>query len=324
MKTFMNVEDLGDLQKALLEAEEIKKDRFKYQNLGKNKTLMMVFFNNSLRTRLSTQKAAMNLGMNVIVLDVNAGAWKLEPERGVIMDGDKSEHLLEAIPVMGCYCDLIGVRSFAGLTDREYDYAETVINQFIKYSGRPVFAMESATVHPLQAFADLITIKENFVPTDEKKRPKVVLSWAPHCRALPQAVPNSFAEWMNAADVDFVVTHPEGYELDPKFVGNARVEYDQMKALEGADFVYAKNWSCPGVSNPADYGKIISKDMSWTIDAAHMAVTDDGKFMHCLPVRRGLIVTDDVIESKNSLVIPEAANREISATVVIKRMLESL
>ena len=324
MKTFMNVQDLGDLQKALVEAEEIKKDRFKYQNLGKNKTLMMVFFNNSLRTRLSTQKAAMNLGMNVIVLDVNAGAWKLETERGVIMDGDKSEHLLEAIPVMGCYCDLIGVRSFAGLTDREYDYAETVINQFIKYSGRPVFAMESATVHPLQAFADLITIKENFVPTDEKKRPKVVLTWAPHCRALPQAVPNSFAEWMNAADVDFVVTHPEGYELDPKFVGNARVEYDQMKALEGADFVYAKNWSCPGVSNPDDYGKIISKDMSWTIDAAHMAVTDDGKFMHCLPVRRGLIVTDDVIESKNSLVIPEAANREISATVVIKRMLESL
>ena len=320
----MNVQDLGDLQKALLEAEEIKNDRFKYQDLGKNKTLMMVFFNNSLRTRLSTQKAAMNLGMNVIVLDVNAGAWKLETERGVIMDGDKSEHLLEAIPVMGCYCDLIGVRSFAGLTDREYDYAETVINQFIKYSGRPVFAMESATVHPLQAFADLITIKENFVPTNEKKRPKVVLTWAPHCRALPQAVPNSFAEWMNAADVDFVITHPEGYELDPKFVGNARVEYDQMKALEGADFVYAKNWSCPGVSNPADYGKILSKDMSWTIDSAHMAVTDNGKFMHCLPVRRGLIVTDDVIESKNSLVIPEAANREISATVVIKRMLEGL
>ena len=320
----MNVQDLGDLQKALLEAEEIKNDRFKYQDLGKNKTLMMVFFNNSLRTRLSTQNAAMNLGMNVIVLDVNAGAWKLETERGVIMDGDKSEHLLEAIPVMGCYCDLIGVRSFAGLTDREYDYAETVINQFIKYSGRPVFAMESATVHPLQAFADLITIKENFVPTNEKKRPKVVLTWAPHCRALPQAVPNSFAEWMNAADVDFVITHPEGYELDPKFVGNARVEYDQMKALEGADFVYAKNWSCPGVSNSADYGKILSKDMSWTIDSAHMAVTDNGKFMHCLPVRRGLIVTDDVIESKNSLVIPEAANREISATVVIKRMLEGL
>lgn len=263
----------------------------------------------------------MNLGMNVIVLDVNAGAWKLETERGVIMDGDKSEHLLEAIPVMGSYCDLIGVRSFAGLTDREYDYAETVMQQFVKYSGRPVFAMETATVHPLQAFADLITIEEH----KTVERPKVVLTWAPHCRALPQAVPNSFAQWMNAAeDVDLVITHPHGYELDPKFVGNARVEYDQMKALEGADFVYAKNWSCPGVTNPEDYGKILSKDMSWTIDDKHMAVTNNGKFMHCLPVRRGLIVTDDVIESKNSLVIPEAANREISASVVIKRMLEGM
>ena len=320
----MNVQDLGDLQQALFEAEEIKKDRFKYQNLGKNKTLMMVFFNNSLRTRLSTQKAALNLGMNVIVLDVNAGAWKLETERGVIMDGDKSEHLLEAIPVMGSYCDIIGIRSFAGLTDREYDYAETIINQFIKYSGRPVFAMESATVHPLQAFADLITIAEHTPKWGVGERPKVVLTWAPHCRALPQAVPNSFAEWMNAADVDFVVTHPEGYELDPRFVGNARVEYDQMKALEGADFVYAKNWSCPGVTCPADYGKILSKDMNWTIDEAHMAVTNNGKFMHCLPVRRGLIVTDEVIESPNSIVIPEAANREISASVVLKRMLQAL
>ena len=320
MKSFINVEDLGDLRAALTEAQEIKKDRFKYQELGKNKTLLMIFFNNSLRTRLSTQKAAANLGMNVIVLDVNAGAWKLETERGVIMDGDKSEHLLEAIPVMSCYCDMIGVRSFAGLTDREYDYAETVLHQFIKYSGKPVFAMETATVHPLQAFADLITIEEH----KTVERPKVALTWAPHCRALPQAVPNSFAQWMNAADVDLVITHPKGYELDPKFVGNARVEYDQMKALEGADFVYAKNWSCPGVTCPTDYGKIISKDMSWTIDDAHMAVTNNGKFMHCLPVRRGLIVTDDVIESANSLVIPEAANREISAEVVIKRMLETI
>ena len=326
MKTFINVEDLGDLRQALAEAQEIKNDRFKYQYLGKNKTLLMIFFNNSLRTRLSTQKAAMNLGMNVIVLDVNAGAWKLETERGVIMDGDKSEHLLEAIPVMASYCDLIGVRSFAGLTDREYDYAETVMQQFIKYSGKPVFAMETATVHPLQSFADLITIDEYWKknPESATRKPKVVLTWAPHCKALPQAVPNSFAQWMNAADVDFVVTHPEGYELDPAFVGNAHVEYDQMKALEGADFVYAKNWSCPGVTNPEDYGKIISKDMSWTVDAAHMAVTNNGKFMHCLPVRRGLIVTDEVIESENSIVIPEAANREISCSVVIKRMLENL
>lgn len=318
MNTFMNVEDLGNLQEALAEAMEIKKNRFAYQHLGKNKTLLMIFFNNSLRTRLSTQKAAMNLGMNVIVLDVNAGAWKLETERGVIMDGDKSEHLLEAIPVMASYCDIIGVRSFAGLTDRKYDYEETVFQQFVKHCGKPVFVMETATVHPLQAFADLITIEEH----KTKKRPKVVLTWAPHCKALPQAVPNSFAEWMNKADVDFVITHPHGYELDPKFTGSARVEYDQMKALEGADFVYAKNWSCPGVTNPEDYGKILSKDMAWTIDEKHMAVTDNGKFMHCLPVRRGLIVTDDVIESPNSLVIPEAANREISAEVVIKRMLE--
>ena len=209
MRTFINVEDIGPLEKAMAEAMEIKQDRYKYQHLGKNKTLMMIFFNNSLRTRLSTQKAAMNLGMNVIVLDVNAGAWKLETE--------------------GCYCDMIGVRSFAGLTDREYDYAETVLNQFIKYSGKPVFAMETATVHPLQAFADLITIEEY----KKVERPKVVLTWAPHCRALPQAVPNSFAQWMNAADVDFVITHPEGYELDPKFVGNARVEYETRSKVCG-------------------------------------------------------------------------------------------
>jgi N-succinyl-L-ornithine transcarbamylase len=327
MKSFINVQDIGPLDKAMAEAFEIKNDRYKYQHLGKNKTLMMIFFNNSLRTRLSTQKAAMNLGMNVIVLDVNAGAWKLETERGVIMDGDKSEHLLEAIPVMGCYCDLIGVRSFAGLTDREYDYAETVLQQFIKYSGRPVFAMETATVHPLQAFADLITIKESWAKEQKanSQKPKVVLTWAPHCRALPQAVPNSFAEWMNAApDVDLVITHPKGYELDPKFVGNAVVEYDQKKAFEGADFIYAKNWSNPGVTNLADYGKITCEDRSWTVDTEHMSWTNNGKFMHCLPVRRNLIVTDDVIESPNSLVIPEAANREISCSVVIKRMLESL
>ena len=318
MRYFSSVNDLGNLQQALQEAIEIKNDRFKYVELGKNKTLLMVFFNSSLRTRLSTQKAAMNLGMNVIVLDVNQGAWKLETERGVVMDGDKSEHLLEAIPVMGCYCDIIGVRSFAGLKDREYDYAETVFNQFVKYSGRPVFAMETATVHPLQAFADLITIEEY----KEVKRPKVVLTWAPHPKALPQAVPNSFAEWMKAADVDFVVTHPEGYELDPRFVENAVVEYDQRKALSGADFVYAKNWSCPGVTNPADYGKVISKDMGWTIDEEHMSWTNNAHFMHCLPVRRNMIVTDNVIEGPRSLVIPEAANREISATVVLKRMLE--
>ena len=320
MKSFLNVSDLGDLNKALEEALEIKKDRYKYAELGRHKTALLVFFNNSLRTRLSTQKAAQNLGMNVIVLDVNAGAWKLETERGVVMDGDKSEHLLEAIPVMASYCDVIGIRSFAGLKDRDYDYAETVYEQFVKYSGKPVFAMETATVHPLQAFADLITIEEH----KSCRRPKVVLTWAPHPKSLPQAVPNSFAQWMNAADVDFVITHPKGYELDPKFAGEARVEYDQMKAFEGADFIYAKNWSCPGVTNPADYGKILSKDMSWTVDEAHMAVTDNAFFMHCLPVRRNMIVSDAVIDAPTSLVIPEAANRVVSIQVVMKRMLEAL
>ena len=320
MRVFQHVADIGDLKAALAEAAAIKADRYKYQSLGRNKTAMLIFFNNSLRTRLSTQKAAMNLGMNVIVLDVNQGAWKLETERGVIMDGDKSEHLLEAIPVMGCYCDVIGVRSFARFENRQDDYEEKILQQFIRYSGRPVFFMESATVHPLQAFADLITIEEY----KRAPRPKVVLSWAPHPNALPQAVPNSFAEWMRAADVDFVVTHPEGYELDPQFVGDARVEYDQMKAFEGADFIYAKNWSCPGVTRPQDYGKVLNRDRSWTVDKRQMAVTNNAFFMHCLPVRRNMIVSDDVIEAPTSIVIPEAANREISATVVLKRMLETL
>ena len=320
MRVFRSVKDLGNLEVALQEAMEIKADRFKYQELGRNKTALLIFFNNSLRTRLSTQKAAMNLGMNVIVLDVNQGAWKLETERGVVMNGDKSEHLLEAIPVMASYCDIIGVRSFATFESREDDYNEKILEQFIQYSGKPVFFMESATVHPLQSFADLITIEEY----KERKRPKVVLTWAPHPKALPQAVPNSFAEWMNAADVDFVITHPEGYELDPQFAGDAKVEYEQMKAFEGADFIYAKNWSCPGVTRPEDYGKILSQDMNWTVSERQMAVTNNAHFMHCLPVRRNMIVTDDVIESPRSLVIPEAANREISATVVLKRMLESL
>ena len=317
MRNFISVKDIGNLDAAVKEALEIKADRYKYCELGKNKTLMMVFFNSSLRTRLSTQKAALNLGMNVIVLDINQGAWKLETERGVIMDGDKPEHILEAIPVMGSYCDVIGVRSFARFENKEDDYNEVILNQFIKHSGRPVFSMEAATRHPLQSFADLITIEEH----KSKERPKVVLTWAPHPKALPQAVPNSFAEWMNATDYEFVITHPKGYELDPAFVGNARVEYDQMKAFEGADFIYAKNWSAYTGDN---YGKVLSTDREWTVGERQMAVTNNAHFMHCLPVRRNMIVTDDVIESPRSLVIPEAANREISATVVLKRILEGL
>ncbi len=317
MRNFTNVHDIGDLRTAVAEALEVKANRFGYKNLGENKTLLMLFFNSSLRTRLSTQKAAMNLGMNVMVLDVNQGAWKLETERGVIMDGDKPEHLLEAIPVMGCYCDVIGVRSFARFESKADDYEEKIINQFIRYSGRPVFSMEAATRHPLQSFADLITIEEY----KTVERPKVVMTWAPHPKALPQAVPNSFAEWMNAAGYDFVITHPHGYELAPEFVGNAKVEYDQDKALEGADFVYSKNWSAYMDPN---YGKVISTDRSWTVTAEKMALTNNAYFMHCLPVRRNMIVSDDVIEGPRSLVIPEAANREISAQVVLKRILEGL
>lgn len=317
MNTFFHVDDIGNLDDALKEALEVKANPFGWQHLGKNKTIILVFFNSSLRTRLSSQKAALNLGMNPIVLNVNGDSWKLETQMGVVMDGDKTEHLKEAIPVIGSYCDIIGVRSFAGLTDKEFDYNESILRQFIDYSGKPVISLESATVHPCQAFADLITIEEH----KKVARPKVVMTWAPHPKALPQAVPNSFAEWMNAADVDFVITQPEGYELDERFVGNARVEYDQMKALEGADFVYAKNWSAASKEN---YGKILSRDLSWTVDAKHMAVTNNAYFMHCLPVRRNMIVSDEVIDSPQSLVIPEAANRVVSAQVVMKRMLEEL
>ena len=317
MKKFTCVGDIGDLRAAVAEAMDIKRDRFAFTHLGKNRTLLMIFFNSSLRTRLSTQKAAMNLGMNVMVLDVNQGAWKLETERGVVMDGDKAEHLLEAIPVMASYCDVIGVRAFAQLSNKAEDYEERIIEQFIRYSGRPVFSMEAATRHPLQSFADLITIEEY----KKKERPKVVLTWAPHPKALPQAVPNSFAEWMNATDYEFVITHPKGDELAPEFVGNARVEYDQRKAFEGADFIYAKNWSAYADPN---YGKVLSTDRDWTVDAEKMALTNNAYFMHCLPVRRNMIVTDEVIESPQSIVIPEAMNREISAQVVIKRILENL
>lgn len=317
MKQFINVDDIGNLDLAVKEALEIKKDRFAYKHLGENKTLLMIFFNSSLRTRLSTQKAALNLGMNVIVLDVNQGAWKLETERGVIMDGDKPEHLLEAIPVMACYCDIIGVRSFARFESKDDDYSEKILTQFIKYSGKPVFSMEAATRHPLQSFADLITIEEY----KEKKRPKVVLTWAPHPKALPQAVPNSFAEWMRAADYDFVITHPHGYELDERFTKGTPIVYNQDEALAGADFVYAKNWAAYADPN---YGKVLSKDRSWTITAEKMSLTNNAYFMHCLPVRRNMIVSDDVIESERSIVIPEAANREISAMVVLKRLLENL
>lgn len=315
MKQFLSVHDIPDLKAALLEAAYVKKHPYAHQELGKNKTIILIFFNSSLRTRLSSQKAAMNLGMNVMVLDITKDGWKLETELGVVMDGDKAEHIREAIPVIGSYCDIIGVRAFANLENREDDYSEKIINQFIELAGVPVISLESATRHPLQSFADLITIEEY----KTQPRPKVVLTWAPHPRALPQAVPNSFAEWMREADVDFVIAHPEGYALAEEFTKGVKIEHDQRKAFEGADFIYAKNWS-----SYTEYGQILSKDTDWTVDEAKMALTNNAKFMHCLPVRRNQIVTDGVIEGPNSIVIPEAANRVVSAQTVLKRILEGL
>ncbi|MFI3287153.1 MAG: acetylornithine carbamoyltransferase [Rikenellaceae bacterium] len=314
MKKFESFYDVDSPKSWLKTAKEIKDSPYMYDTIGKNKTLLMIFFNSSLRTRLSTQKAAMNLGMNVMVLDVNAGAWKLETELGVVMDGDKPEHLLEAIPVMGSYCDIIAVRSFASLTSKSDDYCEKILNQFIKYSGKPVVSMEAATRHPLQSFADLITIEQY----KRTPRPKVVMTWAPHPRALPQAVPNSFAEWMSNCDYDFVITHPEGYELSEDFTRGAKICYNQEEAFKDADFIYAKNWSAFSDEN---YGKVLSTDMNWMVDAKKMALTNNAYFMHCLPVRRNMIVSDEVLDSPSSIVIEEAANRVVSAQTVLLKML---
>lgn len=317
MKKFISVHDIGSVSEALFKAREIKKNPFGESSLGMNKTLLMIFFNSSLRTRLSTQKAAMNLGMNVIVLDINQGAWKLETNRGVVMDGDKPEHILEAIPVMGSYCDIIGVRSFASLENREADYSEQIINQFIDLSGKPVFSMESATRHPLQSFADLITIDEY----KEREKPKVLLTWAPHPKALPQAVANSFCEWMTAAGYNLIISHPPGYELSEEFTSGGRIEYDINKAYRDADFVYAKNWSA---YREPDYGKVISTERAWMVDEDKMKLTRNAKFMHCLPVRRNMIVSDQVIDSPSSIVIPQAANRVVSAQVVLREILAEI
>ncbi len=317
MKKFESFYDIDNFESWLKDAQQIKANPYLYDTLGRNKTLLMIFFNSSLRTRLSTQKAAMNLGMNVMVLDVNQGAWKLETELGVVMDGDKPEHLLEAIPVMGSYCDIIAVRSFASLSSKSDDYAEKILNQFIKYSGRPVVSMEAATRHPLQSFADVITIEEY----KKVKRPKVVLTWAPHPRALPQAVSNSFAEWISNLDYELVITHPKGYELSEEFTGGATICYDQEEAFKDADFIYAKNWS-PFADET--YGEVVSQDMSWCVDEKKMALTNNAFFMHCLPVRRNMIVSDAVIDSPTSIVIPEAANRVVSAQTVLMRMLKDM
>ncbi|HEY9220533.1 MAG TPA: N-acetylornithine carbamoyltransferase [Lutibacter sp.] len=311
---FTNINDLGNLQNAVKEAIEIKKNPLQYKKLGEGKTICLLFFNNSLRTRLSTQKAAQNLGMNVIVMNFGSEGWELEYEEGAVMNGSKSEHVKEAAKVIAQYCDIVAIRAFASLTDKEKDQAEIVMNSFKKYAGIPVVNMESATGHPLQALADAITMEE----FKTAHKPKVVLSWAPHPKALPQAVANSFAEMMQLQDADFVITHPEGYGLDPEITKNSTIEHNQEKAFENADFVYVKNWS-----SFKNYGRVMNSDSAWTITMEKMRLTNNAKFMHCLPVRRNVIVEDDVIDSENSIVIQQANNRTFSAQLVLKKILES-
>ncbi|MAL18330.1 MAG: acetylornithine carbamoyltransferase [Balneola sp.] len=315
MKSFLSIKDVRDLPKLVKVALEIKKNPHVYKDLGQNKSMCLIFLNPSLRTRLSSQKAAFNLGLNTAVLDVGSQGWQLEFADGVVMDSNKAEHIKEAAAVIGSYFDVVAIRAFAKLEDREEDYSEQVMEAFKTYCPAPVINMESGTGHPLQALADLITIEEH----KSVDKPKVVLTWAPHPRALPQAVANSFSRWMQAADFDLTITHPEGYELVDEAVGNAKVDYDQNKAFEGADFVYAKNWS-----SYSSYGKILSTDPEWMVSKKKMGLTNNAKFMHCLPVRRNVIVEDAVIDSENSLVIPEATNRIYSMQVVLQHILEGL
>jgi len=311
MKKYTTIKDIPNLSETIKETILLKMNPFQYSELGKNKTLVMLFFNSSLRTRLSTEKAAKNLGMNVMVLNVN-DAWSLEFEDGAIMNMNTSEHIKEAAQVISQYADIIAVRAFPSLKDKAKDESEYILNSFIKYATVPVVNMESATAHPLQALADAITISE----LAEKPKPKVVLSWAPHPKALPQAVANSFVEMMQNLDVDFTITHPEGYELSEAITKRTSTNYNQEDALKNADFVYVKNWS-----SYKDYGKILSQDADWMMTKDKLG---NAKFMHCLPVRRNVVVEDAVLDGENSVVIQQANNRTYAAQIVLKQILEKL
>jgi len=315
MKLFSSVHDVSDINALAAEALQLKQNPYAHQHLGKNKTLGLVFLNPSLRTRMSTQKAALNLGMNVMVLNMDKEGWALELQDGVIMNGTTVEHIREAAAVLGQYVDIIGVRSFPGLKDREEDYSEAIFNKFVKYCGVPVVSLESATRHPLQSLADLVTITE----LKTKPRPKVVLTWAPHIKPLPQAVPNSFAEWMCKADVDFTITHPKGYELNTDFTHGATITHNQDEALAGADFIYVKNWSAY-----EPYGKIFPGNEDWMLTNEKLKITDNAKVMHCLPVRRNLELSDEILDGPSSIVVHEAGNRVWAAQAVLKRMLENI
>lgn len=314
MKKFTTVDDINDLDELILTAKKIKSDPFGNPELGKNKVLGLLFFNPSLRTRLSTQKASLNLGMDCIVMNLNTEGWSLEFEDGTVMDGTKAEHIKEAAQVISQYCDIVGVRSFPTLTDKEKDEAEQVINSFVKYSSIPVISLEGATEHPLQAVADALTIQEY----KTKRKPKVVLTWAPHPKALPHAVPNSFAKIMKLSEYDLVIAHPKGYELNPEITKGTTITDNQDEAFKNADFIYAKNWSSYN-----DYGKILSNDTNWTITKEKMALTNNAKFMHCLPVRRNMIVSDEVLDSEDSIVIPQANNRTFAVQAILTKILEN-
>lgn len=314
MKNFLNIHDIPNAEKLAEQAIVLKQNRFSQKHLGENKTMILLFLNSSLRTRISTQKAAQNLGMNTIVLNLGQDSWNMEYEDGAIMNGNTAEHIKEGAAVISEYADIIGIRAFPTLVDRERDYSEYVLHKFLDNVKVPIVNMESATVHPLQSLTDLMTIREHTT----KAKPKVVLTWAPHIKPLPQCVSNSFAEWMNKSDVEFVITHPEGYELNEAFSGNAKIVYNQDEAFENADFIYAKNWS-----SYLDYGKIIGEHNDWMITNKKMKLTNNAKFMHCLPTRRNVEVADDVLDSDYSLVVKQAANREFAAQAVLKTILES-
>ena len=315
MKNFITINDLPNFKKYVENALIYKIDPFIHNGIGKNKTIGLLFFNPSLRTRLSTQLAAQNLGLNIMVMNLSTETWALEFEDGTKMSGIRSEHVKEAAAVISQYCDIIGIRAFANLTDKNKDEAEIVLNSFSKYAKKPILNMESSTSHPLQAIADAITIKENM----PKHKPKVVLTWAPHPKALPHAVGNSFTRMINHIDADYYIAQPEGYELDSRITKNAKITYNQSEALENADFVYAKNWA-----SYSNYGQILKTDNEWMLTKEKMKITNNAKFMHCLPVRRNIIVSDEVLDNKNSLVIQQANNRTFAAQSVIKLLIDGI
>ncbi|WGQ07730.1 acetylornithine carbamoyltransferase [Pedobacter gandavensis] len=320
MKQFTSVNDVDDIKELVEAALALKKSPYAHQELGKNKTLGLVFLNPSLRTRLSTQKAALNLGMNVMVMNMDKEGWALETRDGVVMNGNTVEHIREAAAVMGQYCDVLGLRSFPKLVNRDEDYNEEFFNKFISFCGVPVLSLESATRHPLQSLADLVTIKETWKGA---KKPKVVLAWAPHIKALPQAVPNSFSEWMCKAQeegiLDFTIVQPVGYELSKDFTPGANISHNIDEALQDADYIYVKNWS-----SYKQYGKVLPFPEGWMITNERLKVTNDAKVMHCLPVRRDLELSSEVLDGPNSLVIQEAGNRLWAAQAVLKAVLEKL